>query len=34
MTVDIASITEDVRRESAFVQQITAAIETVIVGQK
>ena len=34
MTVDIAGITEDVRRESAFVQQITAAIETVIVGQK
>jgi len=34
MTVDIASISEHVRREGAFVEQIGAAMETVIVGQK
>ena len=33
MTADITSLTEQVRRESAFIGQITAAIETTIVGQ-
>ncbi len=34
MTVDIATITEQVQKESAFVRQILAALETVIVGQR
>ncbi len=34
MTVDIASITEQVRKESAFIRQVETAIETAIVGQK
>jgi len=34
MTVDIASITAEVRKESAFVRQILTAIETAIVGQR
>jgi len=34
MTVDIASITAEVQKESAFVRQILTAIETAIVGQR
>jgi MoxR-like ATPase len=34
MTVDIAIITGEVRKECAFVQRITTEIETTIVGQK
>ncbi len=34
MTSDIASITEEVGKESVFIRQLTNAIETSIVGQK